>query len=79
MAPNDSQNENTAPAAPAAEAGLFRHGKVSYMQIPALDVRASAAFYATVFGWQIRGGSDGDGAEAMRGNAAMSGSSSGCR
>jgi PhnB protein len=29
-------------------------GKVCYLQIPALDVEASAAFYASVFGWRIR-------------------------
>jgi predicted enzyme related to lactoylglutathione lyase len=31
-----------------------------YIQIPALDVERSAVFYETVFGWNIRGGSDGD-------------------
>ena len=36
----------------------FRHGRLAYIQIPALDVRASAAFYKDIFGWQIRGGSD---------------------
>ena len=35
--------------------GLWRNGKVSYMQIPALDTERSAAFYAAVFGWTIRG------------------------
>jgi predicted enzyme related to lactoylglutathione lyase len=37
---------------------LFGHGRLSYVQIPAVDVRASAKFYATVFGWQVRGGND---------------------
>lgn len=37
------------------EARLARHGKVSYMQIPAIDTERSAAFYAKVFGWSIRG------------------------
>ena len=37
---------------------LFGHGRLSYTQIPASDVRKSAAFYASVFGWQVRGGSD---------------------
>ena len=37
---------------------LFGHGRLSYTQIPASDVRESAAFYASVFGWQVRGGSD---------------------
>lgn len=37
---------------------FFGHGRVAYIQIPALDVRASAAFYAEIFGWEIRGGGD---------------------
>jgi predicted enzyme related to lactoylglutathione lyase len=37
----------------------FAHGRLAYIQIPALDVRESAAFYQQVFGWKIRGGSDG--------------------
>jgi hypothetical protein len=36
---------------------FFGHGRLSYVQIPAADVQASAAFYAGVFGWQVRGGS----------------------
>jgi uncharacterized protein len=36
----------------------FAHGRLAYIQIPALDVRESAAFYKEIFGWQIRGGSD---------------------
>lgn len=36
---------------------LFGHGRLAYVQIPALDVHASAAFYRDMFGWQIRGGS----------------------
>ena len=36
----------------------FAHGRLAYVQIPALDVRESAAFYKDIFGWQIRGGSD---------------------
>ena len=37
---------------------LFGHGRLSYMQIPATDVKQSASFYEQVFGWQLRGGSD---------------------
>lgn len=29
------------------------HGQVCYLQIPARDVMASAAFYEKLFGWQI--------------------------
>lgn len=36
----------------------FAHGRLAYIQIPALDVRESAEFYKNIFGWQIRGGSD---------------------
>ncbi len=36
---------------------LFAHGRLSYVQIPADDVQQSAAFYAGVFGWTVRGGS----------------------
>jgi uncharacterized protein len=37
---------------------LFGHGRLSYIQIPATSVRDSAAFYAGVFGWVTRGGSE---------------------
>jgi uncharacterized protein len=29
------------------------HGQLSYLQIPAVDLTASATFYASVFGWQV--------------------------
>jgi uncharacterized protein len=35
------------------------HGKVAYLQIPAVDIPASARFYQEVFGWGIRERSDG--------------------
>jgi uncharacterized protein len=35
-------------------------GKISYLQIPALDPGQSADFYEAVFGWNIRRRSDGD-------------------
>lgn len=31
----------------------FEHGQVVYLQIPALDVATSAAFYGRVFGWRV--------------------------
>ena len=34
---------------------MFGHGRLSYVQIPALDVRASARFYESVFAWKSRG------------------------
>lgn len=36
---------------------FFGHGRLAYVQIPAVDVQVSAAFYRDMFGWQIRGGS----------------------
>jgi predicted enzyme related to lactoylglutathione lyase len=30
------------------------NGKICYIEIPALDIRSSAAFYEKVFGWAIR-------------------------
>ena len=39
------------------------NGKVCYIEIPAIDINASASFYKEVFGWQIR--QRGDGATAF--------------
>jgi uncharacterized protein len=36
-----------------------RNGKICYLEIPALDVTASAAFYGAVFGWHVRTRGDG--------------------
>jgi uncharacterized protein len=33
--------------------GLIRPGGISYLHIPAADVRAAAAFYGGAFGWHI--------------------------
>ena len=41
-----------------ADQHLFGNGRISYIQIPASNVREAAAFYASVFDWKIRGGSD---------------------
>jgi uncharacterized protein len=35
------------------------NGKISYIEIPALDIQRSADFYAKVFGWLIRKRADG--------------------
>ncbi len=37
----------------------FGNGKVCYIEIPAIDIDASAAFYKAVFGWEIRRRTDG--------------------
>jgi predicted enzyme related to lactoylglutathione lyase len=36
------------------DARLARHGGLSYLEIPALDPRRSAAFYEKVLGWNVR-------------------------
>jgi predicted enzyme related to lactoylglutathione lyase len=38
------------------------NGKICYVEIPALDVRRSVAFYQAVFGWRIRRRGDGQAA-----------------
>jgi len=35
------------------------NGKICYVEIPAIDIRRSAAFYEKVFGWPIRQRGDG--------------------
>jgi uncharacterized protein len=32
----------------------YPNGKICYIEMPALDVKQSADFYSSVFGWQIR-------------------------
>jgi uncharacterized protein len=34
---------------------LTRHGALSYLRIPAVNLEQSATFYAQVFGWTLRG------------------------
>ncbi len=38
----------------SVDSGLARHGHVSYLEIPSVDVEQSAVFYEAVFGWSIR-------------------------
>lgn len=40
----------------------YRTGKICYIEIPAIDVGQSAAFYERAFGWQIRQHDDGSAA-----------------
>ena len=37
----------------------FSHGKICYIEIPAMDIKTSAGFYKQVFGWNIRQRGDG--------------------
>jgi uncharacterized protein len=50
---NDERDE-TASTGSGVDARLARHGGLSYLEIPALDARRSAAFYAEVLGWNLR-------------------------
>lgn len=43
------------------------HGQIGYLEIPVLDVAASANFYAKVFGWQAEAGQSGFEAPGMIG------------
>lgn len=56
---NNDQETKTANST-SVEAHLARHGGLSYLHIPAVDVHQSAAFYEQVFGWKIRGHDDTD-------------------
>ncbi len=47
--------ENSTASDPGVEASIARPGGISYLALPARDVRASARFYRDVLGWQLRG------------------------
>ena len=36
------------------------NGKICYIEIPAIDIKASSSFYENVFGWRIRKRGDGN-------------------
>jgi uncharacterized protein len=42
-------------AAPGVDPRLIRPGGISYLHIPAVDVREAATFYGQVFGWNVSG------------------------
>ena len=44
-----TENNEREPARPSGPV----HGQVSYLQVPAIDVMQSAAFYERIFGWHI--------------------------
>jgi uncharacterized protein len=54
MAEND--RKQTAIGGTGVDACLARNGGLSYLEIPAIDVRQSAAFYETVVGWNVHEG-----------------------
>ena len=47
------------------------HGKICYLEIPALTGEASAKFYSEIFGWKVR--TRGDGALAFDDSGSVSG------
>jgi len=36
------------------------HGKICYLEIPAMTAEASASFYSSIFGWTVRTRGDGE-------------------
>ena len=50
MNDQDPQLRQTTNTPTGVETRLARHGGLSYLHIPAVDVRQSAAFYEQVFG-----------------------------
>lgn len=36
------------------------HGKICYLEIPAITAEASAGFYSSIFGWNVRKRGDGE-------------------
>jgi predicted enzyme related to lactoylglutathione lyase len=53
MAEQDQADKRT--RSTGVDASLARHGGLSYLEIPAIEPRRSAAFYANVLGWTVRG------------------------
>jgi uncharacterized protein len=53
MAPSDDIAGGT--EHDAVDTGLTRPGGISYLHIPATDVRRAATFYQKAFGWSVEG------------------------
>jgi len=51
----ETDHEETRSSGTSVGALLARHGGLSYLEIPAVDARQSAAFYEKVLGWNLRG------------------------
>src|ERR1700722_1443141 len=50
-----ANDHETRTAKSNVDATLVRNGGLSYLEIPAIDARLSAAFYANVLGWNVSG------------------------
>jgi predicted enzyme related to lactoylglutathione lyase len=55
QSPGGTVTENSTSSDPGVEASVARPGGISYLALPARDIRASADFYRDVLGWQLRG------------------------
>ena len=53
MAEND--HKETESTGTGVDARLARHGGLSYLEIPTVDPRQAAVFYANVLGWTVQG------------------------
>jgi uncharacterized protein len=47
--------DSTEQTTTGVDSRLMKHGKLSYIELPAEDTLRSADFYAKVFGWNVRG------------------------
>jgi hypothetical protein len=50
----EDKREDTQTSGTGVEPRLVRNGGLSYLEIPAVDTRGSAAFYENVLGWNLR-------------------------
>jgi predicted enzyme related to lactoylglutathione lyase len=55
----DSTLSRSTPGEQSMSEPTYAHGKICYIQMPAIDVTQSAGFYRTVFGWNTRTHADG--------------------
>jgi len=49
-----ASRDETQSSSTGVDASLARNGGLSYLEIPTVDARRSAAFYAGVLGWNVR-------------------------
>jgi predicted enzyme related to lactoylglutathione lyase len=49
-----NEEEGASVGSDSVDARLARHGGLSYLEIPAVNTRLSAAFYEEVLGWSVR-------------------------
>jgi len=53
MANTEKKGEGATSGDHSVDASLARHGGLSYLEIPAVDVRRSATFYEKICGWKV--------------------------